>query len=99
MPDHSLSSAVAFSHVPVLAETLMQVLSEQPPSLWQNTAVIDATLGGGGHSKLILERFAGVRLIGLDQDPTARAAAASRLASFQDRVQIVPINFAAFEPV
>ena len=99
MPDHSLSSAVAFSHVPVLAETLMQVLSEQPPSLWQNTAVIDATLGGGGHSKLILERFAGVRLIGLDQDPTARAAAASQLASFADRVQIVPINFAAFEPL
>ncbi len=99
MPDHPRSSAVACSHVPVVAETLMRVLSERPPSLWQNTAVIDATLGGGGHSKLILERFAGVRLIGLDQDPTARAAAASQLASFTDRVQIVPINFAAFEPL
>jgi 16S rRNA (cytosine1402-N4)-methyltransferase len=81
-----------------LAETLMQVLSEQPPSLWQNTAVIDATLGGGGHSECILERWPGVRLIGLDQDPTARAAAASRLEPFLERVQIVPVNFAAFEP-
>ena len=63
MPDHSLSSGVAFSHVPVLAETLMQVLSEQPASLWQNTAVIDATLGGGGHSECILERWPVVRLI------------------------------------
>ena len=98
MPDHPLSSAVTFSHLPVLAETLMQVLSEQPPSLWQNTAVIDATLGGGGHSKLILERFPGVRLIGLDQDHSARAAAASRLESFLERIQIVPVNFAAFEP-
>ena len=98
MPDHSLSSGVAFSHVPVLAETLMQVLSEQPPSLWQNTAVIDATLGGGGHSKLILERCPGLRLLGLDQDPTARAAAASRLEPFHERVRIVPVNFAAFEP-
>ncbi|MCH9772361.1 MAG: 16S rRNA (cytosine(1402)-N(4))-methyltransferase RsmH [Synechococcus sp.] len=98
MPDHSLSSGVAFSHVPVLAETLLQILSEQPPSLWQNTAVIDATLGGGGHSELILERCPGVHLIGLDQDPTARAAAASRLEPFLERVQIVPVNFAAFEP-
>ena len=98
MPDHSLSSALTFSHVPVLAEMLMQVLSEQPPSLWQNTAVIDATLGGGGHSELILERCPGLRLIGLDQDPTARAAAASRLEPFLERVQIVPVNFAAFEP-
>ncbi len=99
MSDHSQPSDLAFSHVPVLAETLMEVLVQQPKALWEKNAVIDATLGGGGHSKLILERFAGIRLIGLDQDSTARAAAASRLEPFLERVQIVPINFAAFEPV
>ena len=98
MPDQPLPSADAFSHVPVLAEILMKCLVEEPLSLWQNTAVIDATLGGGGHSELILQRFDEVRLIGLDQDATARVAAASRLQPFLERVRIVPINFAAFEP-
>merc|ERR1711991_1125146 len=53
---------------------------------------------GGGHSALILERHPGWRLIGLDQDPTARAAAAERLAPFAERVQIVATNFADFPP-
>lgn len=60
--------------------------------------VIDATLGGGGHSALLLERHPELRLIGLDQDPTARAAALERLSSFKDRVTIVATNFAEFTP-
>ena len=60
--------------------------------------LIDATLGGGGHSALLLERYPGLRLVGLDQDPTARAAAAERLAPFGDRVQIVATNFAEYKP-
>jgi len=60
--------------------------------------LIDCTLGGGGHSALLLEAHPQLRLIGLDQDPTARAAAAERLAPFGDRVQIVATNFAAYSP-
>ena len=60
--------------------------------------LIDCTLGGGGHSALLLEAHPLLRLIGLDQDPTARAAAAERLAPFGDRVQIVATNFAAYSP-
>ena len=60
--------------------------------------LIDATLGGGGHSALLLERHPNLRLIGLDQDPTARAAAASRLAPFNERIQILGVNFADFTP-
>jgi 16S rRNA (cytosine1402-N4)-methyltransferase len=63
-----------------------------------NGVLIDATLGGGGHSALLLERFPGLRLIGLDQDPTARAAAAERLAAFADRVEILATNFASYTP-
>ncbi|WP_371811809.1 16S rRNA (cytosine(1402)-N(4))-methyltransferase RsmH [Synechococcus sp. LA31] len=62
-------------------------------------ALIDCTLGGGGHSALLLEAHPRLRLIGLDQDPTARAAAAERLAPFGDRVQIVATNFADYSPV
>jgi 16S rRNA (cytosine1402-N4)-methyltransferase len=60
--------------------------------------LIDATLGGGGHSALLLEQHPGLRLIGLDQDATARAAAAERLAPFGDRVSIVATNFADYVP-
>ncbi len=60
--------------------------------------LIDCTLGGGGHSALLLEAHPRLHLIGLDQDATARAAAAQRLAPFGDRVEIVATNFAAYAP-
>ena len=84
-----------FSHVPVLADAVLEA-AEQLPG--RKGLLIDATLGGGGHSALLLERYPGLRLVGLDQDPTARAAAAERLAPFGDRVQIVATNFAEYKP-
>ena len=84
-----------FSHVPVLADAVLEA-AEQLPG--RKGLLIDATLGGGGHSALLLERHPGLRLVGLDQDPTARAAAAERLAAFGDRVQIVATNFAEYKP-
>ena len=84
-----------FSHVPVLADAVLAAAEQLPRS---EGLLIDATLGGGGHSALLLERHPGLRLIGLDQDPTARAAAAERLAPFGDRVTIVATNFADYQP-
>ena len=48
--------------------------------------MIDATLGGGGHCALVLEAHQNLQVIGLDQDETARAAAAQRLAHFGSRI-------------
>ncbi|AII44654.1 16S rRNA methyltransferase [Synechococcus sp. KORDI-100] len=79
----------------MLADAVMQA-SELLPS--QHGLLIDATLGGGGHSALLLERHPHLRLLGLDQDPAARAAAADRLALFSDRIQIRAMNFADFTP-
>ena len=84
-----------FSHVPVLAEAVVDAGRQLPRS---EGLLIDATLGGGGHSALLLEQHPGLRLIGLDQDATARAAAAERLAPFGDRVTIVATNFAEYTP-
>lgn len=42
--------------------------------------IVDGTLGGGGHSEALLE--AGFRVVGIDRDPTALAAASARLARF-----------------
>jgi 16S rRNA (cytosine1402-N4)-methyltransferase len=60
--------------------------------------LIDATLGGGGHSALLLEDHPRLEVIGLDQDATARAAAAARLAPWAERLRIVATNFAAYSP-
>ena len=79
----------------MLADAVLAVAAQLPRS---EGVLIDATLGGGGHSALLLERHPGLRLIGLDQDPTARAAAAERLAPFGDRVLIEAANFADYVP-
>ena len=91
---------LGFAHVPVLAEPVLAGFAELAPLLEQHGGglLIDCTLGGGGHSALLLEAHPGLRLIGLDQDPTARAAAAGRLAPFGDRVTIVATNFADYTP-
>jgi len=90
----------AFAHQPVLADQVLAGLAELGPLLAQRGGglLVDCTLGGGGHSALLLEAHPSLRLVGLDQDPTARAAAAERLAPFGERVQIVATNFADYRP-
>jgi len=56
---------------------------------------VDATLGLGGHAEAILEAAPGVRLVGIDRDPEARALAARRLERFGERVEILAGDFAA----
>ena len=98
MPDQPQLSSEGFVHVPVLAEPLLEALAASPESPWEAGVVIDATLGGAGHSSLLLDRYPQLQLIGLDQDPTARAAAQVRLEPYGDRARIVATNFADFKP-
>jgi 16S rRNA (cytosine1402-N4)-methyltransferase len=58
-----------------------------------DSTLVDATLGGGGHSEAILEKFPNLRVVGFDQDVNARELAVSRLSKFRNRVEIVPLNF------
>ncbi|WP_336646223.1 16S rRNA (cytosine(1402)-N(4))-methyltransferase RsmH [Microbacterium sp. USHLN186] len=74
-------------HTPVLLERCVELLA---PALARDGAVlVDATLGMGGHSEAFLERFAHIRLIGLDRDTDALRIAGERLARFGDRVTLV----------
>lgn len=50
--------------------------------------VLDATVGGGGHSDALLASRDDVSILGLDRDPAALAAAARRLAVHGDRVSL-----------
>jgi 16S rRNA (cytosine1402-N4)-methyltransferase len=88
-----------FLHQSVLpAEVLEAFVSLPPAPDGAPPLLIDCTLGGGGHSALLLEAHPDWQLIGLDQDPTAQAAAAAQLASYGDRVRIETANFGAWEP-
>ena len=80
----------------MLAAAVLAAFAELPAAA--TPLLIDATLGGGGHSTLLLEAHPDWQLIGLDQDPSARAAAAERLAPFGGRVRIEAANFGAWTP-
>lgn len=74
-------------HVPVMLERCIELLA---PALERDGAVfVDGTLGMGGHSAALLERFPGLRLIGIDRDTDAIAIARERLAPIGDRVTVV----------
>ena len=89
----------AFAHLPVLADQVRQAFAALPAGAGAAPPrLIDATLGGGGHSALLLQDHPRLEVIGLDQDATARAAAAARLAPWAERLRIVATNFAAYSP-
>ena len=65
--------------------TLLAPAIEKSPS----PVVVDATLGLGGHSFALLEKFPQLRIVGLDRDESAISIAQERLASFTNRVTII----------
>jgi 16S rRNA (cytosine1402-N4)-methyltransferase len=74
-------------HIPVLLERVVEVLA---PAFDRDRPVfVDATLGLGGHSEAMLERFSDLVVIGLDRDPEAIERAGQRLARFGDRAILV----------
>ena len=75
-----------FFHEPVLAREVVEVLRHAPGKLF-----LDGTLGGGGHTGLLLQE--GARVIALDKDPRALAAATARLARFGEAFRAVRSDF------
>ena len=96
MKEGSISSSSNFNHVPIMGKEIIQSLKKLPSELTKQGLIIDATIGGGGHSAQILENFPGIKMIGLDQDPMAREAASKRLIKFGTRIEIISTNFADF---
>ena len=98
MPKQSANANLSFKHTPVLAKAVLDSMQNMPPSFLHDGLMIDATLGGGGHSCLLLEAFSNLKIIGLDQDPNAINAARKRLEPFGSRVKLINTNFTDFTP-
>ncbi len=89
-PPEAVADGDAFRHATVMLGPTLDFLDPRPGGVYA-----DATLGGGGHAEGILERSApDGRVIGVDRDETALAAARSRLARWGDRVTFVHGAFA-----
>ena len=69
-----------FHHISVLLNEAVEGLAIRPEGIY-----VDCTVGGGGHSYEIAKRLTTGRLIGIDQDEAALAAAKKHLAPFSEK--------------
>lgn len=76
-------------HVPVMAKEVVEALRPISPRL-----VVDATYGGGGHTRAMLEAFPGLQVVAIDQDPDAIAQ-----GPVGETVQLVQANFASLDAI
>ena len=80
---------IEFHHVSVLPEESIEALAVRPDGIY-----VDCTLGGAGHAGQIAARLSPQgRLIGIDQDEIAIAAARERLADAVCQMSLVRDNF------
>jgi 16S rRNA (cytosine1402-N4)-methyltransferase len=85
-----------FGHVPVMLQRCVELLT---PALTRHhddgsgAVLVDATLGAGGHAERFLTELPGLRLLGLDRDPSALDIARTRLAPFADRITLVHTRY------
>jgi 16S rRNA (cytosine1402-N4)-methyltransferase len=87
---HEVSDVKRFEHATVMRDEVVRVLAPRPGGLY-----VDATLGAGGHTVALLEAEPKARILAIDRDPSAIAAARERLAPVADRIVIVEATFSS----
>ena len=78
---------MAIAHEPVMVPQVLELLAPSRGGLF-----VDCTVGLGGHSRALLEAGAS-RVLGLDRDPAALAAAREALAAFADRIELIHADY------
>ncbi|AZZ81779.1 16S rRNA (cytosine(1402)-N(4))-methyltransferase RsmH [Gordonia alkanivorans] len=81
-----------FGHIPVMGRRIVELLTPALESE-DRRVFLDATLGAGGHSELILNTFPNVHLVGIDRDASALDIARRRLAPHADRISLHQATF------
>ena len=76
-----------FEHISVLSQEVVDFAPESTQT------ILDCTLGGGGHSKRLLEKFPDAKLYGIDRDRLALKAAAKRLKTYEDQTRLSQASF------
>jgi 16S rRNA (cytosine1402-N4)-methyltransferase len=84
----------AFQHRPVLLDEVVELLRPVPPGV-----IVDATVGGGGHARALLEAMPDHSLVGLDRDADALAAATTTLAGLEERFILRQARFDNIESI
>jgi 16S rRNA (cytosine1402-N4)-methyltransferase len=87
-----MSSIEPFEHAPVMVDEITALFASVPAG-----TVVDATLGGGGHSESLLRSRDDIDILGIDQDDQALAAAEARLEQFHERVRTSRRRFDQFD--
>ena len=82
MSSSSGAGASDFEHAPVMVEEITELFANVPSG-----TIVDATLGGGGHTAALLDSRDDLDVIGIDQDHDALEAATARLAPYGDRLR------------
>ncbi len=85
---------IKFSHFSVLLHECIEALNIKPDGVY-----VDCTLGGGGHSLEIAKHLTSGKLICIDQDACAIAAASKRLAEYKDKIIFVKNNFSNIDDI
>ena len=85
---HNVQEDLSYGHRPVLLKECLEALAIRSDGVY-----VDGTLGRAGHSLEIARRLTTGRLIGIDRDETAIAAARERLRDYMDHVTLVHSNF------
>ena len=83
-----------YKHISVMTEEICNALTNVPPGV-----ILDATVGGGGHTEAILESREDLTVIGIDRDQNAIAATTARLAKYKERCSFHQSDFLDFEDV
>ncbi|MEO3943525.1 16S rRNA (cytosine(1402)-N(4))-methyltransferase RsmH [Paenarthrobacter nicotinovorans] len=92
MEEQDAAKPTSERHVPVLKDRCINLLApgfEAARKRGATPVAIDATLGMGGHSEAMLQRFPDLHLVGIDRDEEALALAGARLEPFSDRTDLV----------
>ena len=82
-------------HYPVLHREVLKFFKENIT----DGIIVDATVGGGGHSKILLENLPNIFIIGIDKDDEALKKANEKLKKFKGRYKLVKSPFKDIDKV